>query len=144
VQRLHSSKPAGLPTSKVAAYLGASDLLLLPLLDTIANNNIWPSKLNDYLAAGRPIVSTRMTVVETCGSGARLAYWPATTMPSASPMPYYPVGRCRPAPRAGRQRRRAAEKEFDWMTLTVKLETVLWPGVEPGMTSVGDRLAHDD
>ena len=39
-------------------YLGACDVLVLPLRDTVANRGRWPSKVNDYMAAGRPIVST--------------------------------------------------------------------------------------
>lgn len=45
-------------------YLAASDLLLLPFVRTTATDNIWPSKLNDYMAAGRPTVATRMHVLE--------------------------------------------------------------------------------
>jgi glycosyltransferase involved in cell wall biosynthesis len=43
-------------------YLNACDLLILPLKKTIATDNVWPSKLNDYLAAGKPIAATNMRV----------------------------------------------------------------------------------
>jgi glycosyltransferase involved in cell wall biosynthesis len=43
---------------KMVLYLAASDILLLPLADTLANRARWPSRVNDYLAAGRPVVST--------------------------------------------------------------------------------------
>lgn len=39
-------------------YLGACDIMLLPLKDTVASRGRWPSKINDYLAAGRPVVAT--------------------------------------------------------------------------------------
>ena len=39
-------------------YLGACDLLWLPLRDTLANRGRWPMKLSDYLSSGRPTVST--------------------------------------------------------------------------------------
>ena len=45
-------------------FLAASDVLLLPLAKSIATDNIWPSKLNDYLAAGRPTVGTKLRVLE--------------------------------------------------------------------------------
>jgi glycosyltransferase involved in cell wall biosynthesis len=63
----HKSKPPSNPnilqTGYVTHYkllqsLGACDLMLLPLKNTIASRGRWPSKINDYLAAGRPIVST--------------------------------------------------------------------------------------
>jgi glycosyltransferase involved in cell wall biosynthesis len=37
-------------------YLSACDVLALPLSDTIANRGRWPSKLNEYVAVGRPTV----------------------------------------------------------------------------------------
>lgn len=39
-------------------YLAACDLFWLPLQDTVANRGRWPSKINDYLAVGRPIIGT--------------------------------------------------------------------------------------
>jgi glycosyltransferase involved in cell wall biosynthesis len=45
-------------------YLAASDLLLLPFLRTTATDSIWPSKLNDYLAVGRPVVATEMRILQ--------------------------------------------------------------------------------
>ncbi len=108
---------------QVAAYLGASDLLLLPLLDTVANNKIWPSKLNDYLSAGRPIVSTRMDVLEDlwqrrlpgllAGNDDPECFADAVLTLLANPYLRTELGA---------NARRAAEEEYDWMTLTAKLE----------------------
>ena len=39
-------------------YLGAADLMLLPLKDTVASRGRWPSKVNDYLSAGRAVVGS--------------------------------------------------------------------------------------
>lgn len=39
-------------------YLGACDLFWLLLQDTLANRGRWPSKINDYMAAGRPTIAT--------------------------------------------------------------------------------------
>jgi glycosyltransferase involved in cell wall biosynthesis len=41
-------------------WLGACDAVVVPLSDTIANRGRWPSKANAYLAAGRPVVATRV------------------------------------------------------------------------------------
>jgi glycosyltransferase involved in cell wall biosynthesis len=46
------------PRAQLSDYLGACDLFLLPLSDTIANRGRWPSKVNDYLSSGRPTVAT--------------------------------------------------------------------------------------
>ena len=40
------------------------NLLILPFNSkSVARNNIWPSKINDYLSMGKPIVSTRLNVL---------------------------------------------------------------------------------
>jgi glycosyltransferase involved in cell wall biosynthesis len=44
-------------------YMCACDLLLLPFGNTVARNKIWPSKLNDYLSVGRPIVATKLEIL---------------------------------------------------------------------------------
>lgn len=44
-------------------YIGACDIMLMPLMRTVANNGRWPSKLNDYVSMGKPIVSTDISVV---------------------------------------------------------------------------------
>ncbi|MFZ2486855.1 MAG: glycosyltransferase family 4 protein [Anaerolineae bacterium] len=44
-------------------YLSASDVTVLPFQRMIATDNIWPSKLNDYLAAGKPTVATEMRIL---------------------------------------------------------------------------------
>jgi len=44
-------------------YLCASDVTVLPFQHMTATDNIWPSKLNDYLAAGRPTVATNMRIL---------------------------------------------------------------------------------
>lgn len=43
--------------------LCASDVTVLPFQRMTATDNIWPSKLNDYLAAGRPTVATNMRIL---------------------------------------------------------------------------------
>ena len=46
-----------LPFEKMLNYLSACDVLALPLSDTIANRGRWPSKVNEYVAVGRPTVA---------------------------------------------------------------------------------------
>ena len=44
-------------------FLSSSDIMVLPFRRMTATNNIWPSKLNDYLAVGRPTVATDMRIL---------------------------------------------------------------------------------
>ena len=41
-------------------WLAAADVCAIPARDTIGNRGRWPSKLNDYLAAGRTVVMPRV------------------------------------------------------------------------------------
>lgn len=46
-----------LPFDRMVDHLSACDVLALPLSDTIANRGRWPSKVNEYVAVGRPTVA---------------------------------------------------------------------------------------
>lgn len=41
-------------------WLGAADLCVIPLRDTVGNRGRWPGKVNDHLAAGRATLMTRV------------------------------------------------------------------------------------
>lgn len=45
------------PFPDMLRYLSACDALVLPLTDNVCNRGRWPSKINDYLAVGRPVIS---------------------------------------------------------------------------------------
>jgi glycosyltransferase involved in cell wall biosynthesis len=46
------------PHEEMLNLIAACDLMLLPLKDTVASRGRWPSKINDYLAAGKATVAT--------------------------------------------------------------------------------------
>jgi glycosyltransferase involved in cell wall biosynthesis len=45
------------PFAEISAYLGAADILLLPLNDVALDRARYPHKLSDYVAAGRPVIA---------------------------------------------------------------------------------------
>mgnify|MGYP000645736754 CR=1 FL=1 len=50
---------------KLNFYLSSCDFLTLPFSSrSVARNGIWPSKFNDYLSVGRPILATELTVLK--------------------------------------------------------------------------------
>lgn len=55
-------------------YLGAADLCLLPMKVNLANIARWPSKAADYLNAGRPIVTTKVSDFEELFDNYDLGY----------------------------------------------------------------------
>lgn len=46
-----------LPFERMVDHLSACNVLALPLTDSIANRGRWPSKVNEYVAVGRPTVA---------------------------------------------------------------------------------------
>lgn len=107
---------------EVSAYLSASDVLLLPLLDTVANNKIWYSKTNDYLAAGRPIVSTSMEVLVDLWERRRPGLLAGKDDPEQFAEAVLTLLNDPDLRRElGANARRTAEEEFDWQQLTAKL-----------------------
>lgn len=45
------------PQENIQFILGASDILLLPMVDNVEEKSRWPIRFGDYMAAGRSIVS---------------------------------------------------------------------------------------
>tara|TARA_B100000315_G_C14510071_1_gene556542 strand:- start:231 stop:1385 length:1155 start_codon:yes stop_codon:yes gene_type:complete len=45
-------------------YVHCCDLMVVPMINNLANNGRWPSKINDYLTMGKPVVSTKIEVVK--------------------------------------------------------------------------------
>jgi glycosyltransferase involved in cell wall biosynthesis len=61
------------PYEEVPAYLHASDVLLLPRTEMSYSMACDPLKLYEYLATGKPVVSTNLPSVERFASVARIA-----------------------------------------------------------------------
>ncbi|HPB29908.1 MAG TPA: glycosyltransferase family 4 protein [Candidatus Sumerlaeota bacterium] len=59
------------PFKDVPHFLGASDILILPMADSIYNRGRWPHKTGDYLAAGRPIVANAVGDIPALIEGGR-------------------------------------------------------------------------
>jgi glycosyltransferase involved in cell wall biosynthesis len=108
----------------LVAWLGACDVCLLPLRDTIASRARWPSKANDYLAAGRPVVTTAVgdlaPMIAAAGAGLTTPDNPERLAEAALCLATDPdaVARC------GQAARRLAEGPLNWTTLATQLEKV--------------------
>jgi glycosyltransferase involved in cell wall biosynthesis len=61
--RNHFNITGWLSYEEVQNEMMKCNVLILPFDNrSIARNNIWPSKINDYLSMGKPIVTTKLTV----------------------------------------------------------------------------------
>jgi glycosyltransferase involved in cell wall biosynthesis len=107
--------------SRVSVHLAACDALILPMRSNISNVARWPSKINDYLSSGRPIVSTRLGEVKpmfekeigvaTDDNSQALADGLVKLARDPKKMEYY-----------GRQARAMAETDLNWDRLVEQLE----------------------
>lgn len=102
-------------------YLGASDILLLPMKDNLYNRSRYPIRLMDYLAAGRPIVATDLPeisrVMNECGLVAK----------SGDPDDFADkimkvIGDLDLRKRMGRHARELAERKYSWHLIVKQLE----------------------
>lgn len=53
-----------IPYEEYLKYVAATDVFLLPLKCSVANISRYPSKFGDYLAAGKPVISTPIPEIE--------------------------------------------------------------------------------
>jgi glycosyltransferase involved in cell wall biosynthesis len=105
-----------LPFSEVEAFLGASDLLLLPLTAEPYDRGRYPHKLGDYLASGRPSLLTPVGEaarrMQQVGLGDMVA--PGTTAGQYGDLIHRWA--CDPGKwiDGGQRAREAAERSWDW------------------------------
>jgi glycosyltransferase involved in cell wall biosynthesis len=109
------------PFAEMAQWLGASDILVLPLSDRLLNRARYPHKLSDYVAAGRPIVACDVgetgRLLRRFGCGRLAAPTPealaAAMIAAADDRLNWSA--------EGATVRAAAEKHFNWDSLCARL-----------------------
>jgi glycosyltransferase involved in cell wall biosynthesis len=107
---------------RLPVYLGACDLMLLPLKDTVSSRGRWPSKISDYLSAGRPVVASAVGDVRRLFAKHQIGAT-AEDNPDAMADACLELWRDRDRCTAcGRVGRHVAETELAWPTLTAHLE----------------------
>jgi glycosyltransferase involved in cell wall biosynthesis len=112
------------PKDRLSDYLGACDFFLLPLYDTVANRARWPSKINDYMAAGRPTVATPVGDIKRLFSRHEVGFVgcieDGSFLTACSALLSDPDARAR----LGRNARTLAETELSWSTIGETLVSV--------------------
>jgi glycosyltransferase involved in cell wall biosynthesis len=138
----------GRPHKEVAAYVQHFDVCLMPYVQNAYTRYIYPLKLHEYLAAGRPSVGTRIRTLEDFVDVVTLAStpdeWSAAIGRALEPAADTPE-------RAAA--RRAAARRHDWGQLVatiaralaslVNLEAKLEPDAVTAAASARDRRAWD-
>lgn len=111
------------PDELYPIYLAASDVLLLPLRDSIYDRARSPLRLGDYLAAGRPVVATALPEVCKIVNGCGLLAKPGSPADFADK-----ILQIKKDPdlreRMGRTARQLAEERYSWRIIAKKLERI--------------------
>lgn len=102
-------------------YVAACDIMWLPLKDTIANRGRWPSKICDYLAAGRPVATTAVGDLKNLFSQEEIGILSGDSPVALAESTLQLLARP-DLEELGRNARRVAERELAWDILTDKLE----------------------
>jgi glycosyltransferase involved in cell wall biosynthesis len=102
-------------------WLAAANVCVVPCRDTIGNAGRWPSKVNDYLAAGRAVVMPRVgdvgALIEKTGAG-----WVTAATPEALAAGMLAAMCDAKGCEAAEQRARGlAETELAWSQLSERL-----------------------
>jgi glycosyltransferase involved in cell wall biosynthesis len=102
-------------------WLAAANACVVPCRDTIGNAGRWPSKVNDYLAAGRAVVMPRVgdvgALIERTGAGWATADTPESFAEGMLAAISDPAA----CAAAGARARAVAERELAWSVLSEKL-----------------------
>jgi glycosyltransferase involved in cell wall biosynthesis len=104
-------------------HLAACDLLLLPFKRAVSTDNIWPSKFNDYLSAGRATVGTRMRVLESVFEKYRIGLLTQDQPQAFADGCLSLLADASLRLQMGRNARDLAEGDLSWENLVVRLET---------------------
>lgn len=112
------------PFDRIPTFLGAADVLLLPLSDNLMNRARGPIKLGDYLAAGRAIlanpVGDLVEIFERDEVGALAGDTPEAYGEALAGL----LGDRERCARMGRRAREVAEERYAWRHLMPQLEGI--------------------
>lgn len=118
--------------ARLGDFLTACDVFILPLRNTLANNARWPSKINDYLVAGRPIVATRVSDIVSYFESRRIGLLAEPLVEDFS-QKLIDLSQEAGTEEMGRQARRLAETDLSWEYLVTGLEQFAQKNLEPGV-----------
>jgi len=123
------AEDAALECEHLAGLLAAADVSLLPSLENDTTRDIVPMKVYEYLAAGKPVVASRLPgLLAEFGQDGGIVYGehPVDVLTRAVEL------RCRPAEARllGMMGRRMAEQNADWEKTTDCFEGLLRRAVE--------------
>jgi glycosyltransferase involved in cell wall biosynthesis len=109
------------PQERLPWYLGSCNLFVLPLTESIANEARWPSKINSYFSAGRPVVACPVGDVATMVTRRDVGLVGRADDGSFERACEELLGNRAEATRLGRNARRLAETTLSWSHIVEQL-----------------------
>lgn len=120
-------------------HLCACDVLLLPLTDSVANRGRWPSKINDYLAVGRPIVSNAVGDLTILFEQADIGYLSAPDPEDFAYKIEKLLGEPETHEARGNNARALAENEYSWSAIVRELEDFYYATINRAESEKANR-----
>lgn len=109
---------------EIQYYLGACDILVIPMRNSIANNGRWPSKINDYLCTERAIISTPISDIERIFKEQNIGVLSEDNPINFGEAILGLLDKNEKRKLLGKRARKYAETELTWKELTYKLEDI--------------------
>ncbi len=116
-------RPGFVSTSALGQYLASSDICLLPMRDNDDNRSRWPNKIGDYMAAGRPIVASRVGDVVDVMTRHEIGFLVENDPAEVADRIEWIFGHPVEAAAMGDNGRALAEREYSWASLAGKVES---------------------
>lgn len=115
--------PGYVPFDLFPMYLGCADFFLLPFPNTIYNIGRWPSKVCDYMASGRPIVSNPTGDIKTLFEQYEVGLLADENADDIAAKILYLFDHPQVAESLGQNARHVAETHYAWPNLIQGLES---------------------
>jgi glycosyltransferase involved in cell wall biosynthesis len=109
------------PYAQLPEVFGCADVFLLPFARKQANIGRWPNKVGDYMAMGRPIVTSPVGEMETLFQSEPMGVLAADNPAAFADAAWSLAADSATCERMGRAARAAAEARYSWEFLADKL-----------------------
>ncbi|MBN1596049.1 glycosyltransferase family 4 protein, partial [candidate division FCPU426 bacterium] len=107
---------------KIPDYLGCADVFLLPFARKQANIGRWPNKVGDYMAMGRPIVTSPVGEMKTLFAQETIGRVAPDSVEGFAGAVRELLSHPQECERLGQAARRAAVERYSWEFLASRLE----------------------
>ncbi len=109
------------PFARIPEFIGAADIMLVPMTDTSFNRSRWPNKIGDHLAAGRPQVACNVGDVRALMQNNEVGLGCEPTPEDFARAIIELIDNPMQRERMGRKARTLAQTEFNWDVLIDRL-----------------------